>query len=315
MSALKSIVLAFALVAGAGTAFAQPAAEEPTPTEQAPIEQPPTGAGLEPSAEPKFAPPSDEPTTEEKKETAEHPVDATTDARATETGHGAHTLAPGEVFADPDHTKHFNWFGFSYRGKDQYGGKFGDGKVLDHDGNVVIDPHSGQPLEEEPMSAPFVLMVLNFVILLGILLWKGRPIARQVAGERHDLIKNAIDEAAKLRKQAADKLTEYETKLKDADAEIKAMVEGMRKDAEADKARILANAERQAAQMKKDAEARIAAEIELARAALTREVTAAAAGATEKLLREKLQAADQQKLVSTFITDLTTAQPAPKERV
>jgi len=301
MSTLKSIAIALALVVGAGTAFAQSA------------EQPPTG-GLEPSAEAKFAPPSDE----EKKETAEHPVDSTTDARATPTtAHGdhAHALAPGEVFADLDHTKHFNWFGFSYRGKDQYGGKFGDGKVLDHDGNVVIDPHTGSPLAEEPMSAPFVLMVLNFVILLGILLWKGRPIARQMAGERHDLIKNALDEAAKLRKQAADKLAEYETKLEDADAEIKAMVEGMRKDAEADKARILANAERQAAQMKKDAEARIAAEIELARAALTREVTAAAAGATEKLLREKLQAADQQKLVTTFISDLSAPKPAQKERV
>lgn len=245
----------------------------------------------------------------------EHPVDSTTDATAASTEHGPRQLKAGEVFSDPDHTKHFNWFGMSFRGKDQYGGKFGDGKVYDHDGNLVIDRHTGLPLEEEPMSAPFVFMVLNFLLLLGLLWWKGRPIASSVAVERHDLIKNALDDAAKLRKQAADKLAEYETRLKDADAEIKAMVEGMRKDAESDKARILANAERQAAQMKKDAEDRIAAEIELARASLTREVTAASALATEKLLRDKMQAGDQAKLVSSFIADLGAAQPAQKERV
>ena len=257
---------------------------------------------------------SAQPSAEAVHESEEHPVDSTTDAIASPTAEHPYQLKSGEVFADHDHTKHFNWFGMSYRGKDQYGGKYGDGRMYDHAGNLVVDD-KGHPVEEEPMSAPFVFMVLNFVLLLGLLWWKGRPIATSVAVERHDLIKNALDDAAKLRKQAADKLAEYETKLKDADAEIKAMVDGMRKDAESDKARILANAERQAAQMKKDAEDRIAAEIELARARLTREVTAASALATEKLLRDKMQAGDQAKLVSSFISDLSASQPTQKERV
>jgi F-type H+-transporting ATPase subunit b len=257
---------------------------------------------------------SAQPTAEAVRDAEEHPVDSTTDGIATPTAEHPYQLKSGEAFADHDHTKHFNWFGMSYRGKDQYGGKYGDGKVYDHAGNLVVDD-KGHPVEEEPMSAPFVFMVLNFVLLLGLLWWKGRPIASSVAVERHDLIKNALDDAAKLRQQAADKLAEYETKLKDADAEIKAMVDGMRKDAESDKARILANAERQAAQMKKDAEDRIAAEIELARASLTREVTSASALATEKLLRDKMQAGDQAKLVSSFISDLSASQPTQKERV
>jgi F-type H+-transporting ATPase subunit b len=157
------------------------------------------------------------------------------------------------------------------------------------------------------MSAPFIFMILNFVVLLALLSKFGRPAARKLAAERHDQIKTALDEAAKLRKQAADKLAEYEAKLKAADAEIKELVEGMRVQAEADKKRILETAERQAALMKRDAELRIAAEIETARAALTREVTAAAAAATEKLLREKMTAADQQKLVGSFIGDLQGA--------
>lgn len=199
-----------------------------------------------------------------------------------------------------DPTKHFNFFGFSWHGKDELGGKLGDGQMVDEKTGEVVK-------EEEPMSPPFVFMVLNFLLLLGILIWKGKPAVTQMAADRHDQIKTALDEAAKLRQQAADKLAEYEAKLKDADAEIAKMVEGMKKDAETDKARILDNAAKQSAQLKKDAEARIAAEIEYARAALTREVTLAATTATEKLLREKMMPGDQSKLVTAFINDVQAA--------
>jgi len=228
---------------------------------------------------------------------------------ATPSGPGTEHHPEGGNAADeeePDPSRHFNFFGFQpghlfdYIGKDEYGGEFGDGKM--------VDPHTQQVIhEEEPASPPFLFMLLNFALLLGILAWKGRPVAQKAAEDRHDLIKTALDEAAKLRKQAADKLAEYEARLKDADEQIKQLVEGMRVDAKNEEARILAAAEALAAQMKRDAELRIAAEIELARAQLTREVTAASAAATEKLLREKLTAGDQQTLVTAFITDVSNA--------
>lgn len=222
--------------------------------------------------------------------------------------HHAEPAGPGHEAAheEGDPSKHFNFFGlkpgqlFDYMGKDEYGGKFGDNKMVDPETQRVIP-------EEEPASPPFVFMLLNFALLLALLAWKGRPVARKTAEERHDLIKSALDEAAKLRQEAADKLAEYENRLKSADAEIQKLVEGMRADAEGDRKRILANAEVQAAQMKRDAELRIAAEIELARAQLTREVTAAAAAATEKLLRDKITPADQQNLVSAFLSDVQRA--------
>ena len=214
---------------------------------------------------------------------------------------------PGEhAEDDPDPTRHFNFTNFSYRGKDEYGGPFGDGKmeVRDADGNVVQVFH-----EEEPMSAPFILMLVNFGILLIILGKYGGPVARKLAQDRHDQIKSALDEAAKLRTQAANKLAEYEKRIKDVDLEIKALVAGIRTDAENDKARILKNAEIQAAQLKREAEQRIAAEIELARAQLKKEVTNAASSATEKILREKVTADDQTRLVSTFLSGIS-ASPA-----
>lgn len=216
---------------------------------------------------------------------------------------------------DHDPSKHFNFAShwFDYKKYDEYGGKFGDGQMLDANGHVVmeVDEKTGalKPAEEEPMSPPFLFMLLNFGLLLVILGKYGGPVARGIAQERHDTIKTALDEAARLRDQAQQKLTEYETRIKDVDAEVKKLVDGIRADAEADKKRILEAAAQQAAQMKRDAEQRIAAEIELARHQLTKEVTAAAAGATEKLLREKLTSDDQNKLVSTFISNVSSTRP------
>ena len=204
--------------------------------------------------------------------------------------------------------KHFRFFGspFGHGDKDAMGGKLGDGEMIDpHTGKPIIDSHGNKV--EEPMSAPFIFLVLNFVLLFWLVAKFGGRAAKKLAVERHDQIKTALDEAAKLRAQAQEKLAEYDSKLKQADSEITKLVEGMRADAEADKKRILDNAERQAAQLKRDAESRIAAEIEAARGALKREVSAAATAAAEKLLREKMTPADQSKVITTFISDVQKA--------
>ncbi|MEZ4401289.1 MAG: ATP synthase F0 subunit B [Kofleriaceae bacterium] len=213
---------------------------------------------------------------------------------AGEAGHGE---AHGGGHGDP--TTHYNWFKLSYRNKDILGGPMGDGKL----GNEPLEPGH----DEEPMSAPFVLMLLNFGILLVILAKLGGPAARKMAETRSDEIKGALDEAAKLRKQAAAKLDEYNAKLSASEAEMDSMLKGMRADAEADKTRILANAEKQAAAVKRDAELRIAAEIQRARVELAREVAVAAATAAEQLLRDKTTATDHAALVDGFIRDVEAA--------
>jgi F-type H+-transporting ATPase subunit b len=208
-----------------------------------------------------------------------------------------------------DPTEHFNWFGFNgghlfdYIGKDEYGGKFGDDQMIDKNGNLVKN-EKGEKEEEEPASPPFVFMLLNFGIFLLILYKTLLPAGQKMSAERHDQIKTALDEAAKLREQAQKKLSEYEARIKDVDAEVKKIVDDIRAGAEEDKKRILENAERQAKQMKHDAELRIAAEIEMARHTLAKEVAAAAATATEKLLKDKTTPDDQKKLVGDFISGM-----------
>jgi F-type H+-transporting ATPase subunit b len=193
-----------------------------------------------------------------------------------------------------DPTRTYNFFKLHY-GKDQYGGKFGDG----------VQGPNNEP--EEPMSGPFAFMLINFGLLLVLLGKFGAPAARKMAENRSDEIKSALDEAAKLRQAAADKLDEYSARLSAAQAEMTTMLTNMRADAEAEKQRIMAAAEAQAEASKRDAELRIAAEIERARTELAREVAIAATAAAEKLLREKTTPTDHASLVDTFIKDVEAA--------
>lgn len=203
----------------------------------------------------------------------------------------------GGSHAHHDPSKNFNFFKLHY-GKDEYGGKYGDGKQ---------GPPGKETPGEAPMSGPFALMLVNFGLLLVLLGKFGGPAARKMAETRSDEIKSALDEASKLRQAASTKLDEYSAKLDAAQAEMQTMLTNMRADAEAEKQRILAAAEAQAATAKRDADLRIAAEIERARHELAREVAIAATAAAEKLLRERATAADQAALVDTFIKDVESA--------
>lgn len=203
--------------------------------------------------------------------------------------------AAGHGHADPSKT--FNWFGHwmpfgsdSYKNLDQHGGTLESG--------------------ETPMSVPFILVLINFGIVLFLIGWKVAPMASQMAAKRSDEIKTALDEAARLRTAAKDKLAEYDQKLRAAETEIEQLIKDMRADAEADKQRIIAAAEAQAAALKKDAEERIAAEIDRARHVLQREVAAAAGDVAERLLRDKTTPADQAKLVDLFVQGVGTGAPS-----
>jgi F-type H+-transporting ATPase subunit b len=226
-------------------------------------------------------------------------------AEATE--HGADHAAGHGHHEDP--SKYFNFFEglpFGYTDTDKLGGPLGDGKLGD------------QPLAsgtaEERMPTPFLLLVLNFFVLVLILVKYGRPAARKMAETRADQIKSALDEAARLRDDARAKLEEYSTRLAAADAEMTKMIEQVRADAEADRVRVIAAAEAQAAALKKEAEERIAAEIAIARLALAQEVAAAAAAAAEQLIRDKATSADHTKLVDGFIAEVGTGGAREEDR-
>ncbi len=146
--------------------------------------------------------------------------------------------------------------------------------------------------------------IANFVVLLFILrkvLF--RPLGN-MAAERHDELKAGLEEAAKLRADAQTKLDEYSQRIARIDDEVAEIVAALRKEAEAEKARILAAAAEQARQIKLECERTQAAELGRVEREIKAEAVRAAASAAEKILREKVTTDDERRIVERFAKEL-----------
>ena len=162
--------------------------------------------------------------------------------------------------------------------------------------------------EHRDWPPPFGFAVINFVVFLGIMSRiLGKPL-KQMVRDRHDRIKTDLEEAKKLRDGAAAMLAEYQKKVENVDLEVDALLETIRKEAEAEKARIIAAAEEQALRLKADAEKQIAAEIDRARMELKRGVAEAAVAAAEQLLQRQIGADDQRKMAEKYVANLEQTQ-------
>jgi F-type H+-transporting ATPase subunit b len=216
------------------------------------------------------------------------PVRASQEPAEPAGGAGQHAEAAAEhhVSKNPIH----NWFDFiGYRSKDTDGGKY--------------EPDQG----DHRMPAPFGGALINFGLFAFIIGKMFGGSFKKLVQDRHDGIAKQLAESARLRSEAAARLAEYTRKVENLDAEIAALVDGIRREAEADKARILSEAEKNAARMRKDAEQQIQAEIARARVTLEREAVETAMNIARQILTEKATDADHRAMAEKFIKELGAA--------
>jgi F-type H+-transporting ATPase subunit b len=164
---------------------------------------------------------------------------------------------------------------------------------------------------QEPMAPGLLFALFNFAVFLGLLVKFAGPKLATHLRTRHDSIKEQLQEAARLRREAREKLEEYGRRIAGVDAEVDRLIGEIRAETEAEKQMILEQARHQADAMKRDAERRIESEIARARGMLEREVVAAAVAAAEKLLGERTTAADQTRMFDTFLETLAPASRPP----
>jgi F-type H+-transporting ATPase subunit b len=204
-------------------------------------------------------------------------------------GRAAPRVEPRAEMAEPTHEEHDanpiqNLSSWAYRGKNAEGGEWHEG--------------------EHRMPPPFTMQLLNFIVFAFLMGRMAGPSLTKAVRERHDKIKVALSEGARLRDQARAKLDEYDRKLAGLGAEIDALTHGIRAEADAEKKRIIAEAEARAERMQREAEQQIQAEMQQVRMTLEREAVAAAVAIAERLLADKTTDADQRSLADRFVKSL-----------
>jgi F-type H+-transporting ATPase subunit b len=157
------------------------------------------------------------------------------------------------------------------------------------------------------MPVPLGAYLLNSAILFALFYRFGKEPVLQALRQRRQGIMSGIDEAARMKREAAEQLSHYEAKLAQIDADIERIRTEMRQSAEAERTRILEETRKRCLRMESEARALIVQELKAAKEGLHAEVVNAALRGAERLLAESVTAADHERLSDEYLGSLGDA--------
>ncbi len=161
-------------------------------------------------------------------------------------------------------------------------------------------------------TPPFIATLLNFGILAaGYYLLGKKPIA-QALKNRRDAISKEIDEAQAMKHEAEARAKTYQAKLERLEEEVRTARDALVRAGEAERDRIVKDAEAKAERMRRDAEFMIEQEMKQIRVDLWRDAVDAAVASAETLLKERVTAADQERLAEDYLTELGKQAGGPR---
>ncbi len=145
--------------------------------------------------------------------------------------------------------------------------------------------------------------VLDFAVLVGIIIWALKKAnVKGALADRRTGVERALHEAEAAREAAEKKFAEYSDKLARANQEIDEIYAAIKREGEAEKARIIAEANMSAEKIREQAKQAATQEVQLARVQLRQEAARLAIELADQTLREKISIADQDRLVGEYLT-------------
>jgi F-type H+-transporting ATPase subunit b len=143
-----------------------------------------------------------------------------------------------------------------------------------------------------------------FLLTLGILAWKVFPFIAGGLEERQRKIQESIDQARRSRDEAQALLDDQNQTLEAARREAQDLIEKSRATAESLKKDILAEAKEQQGAMLADARRDLDMEREQLREDLRREAVEISLSVAERLIRTRLDADENRRLVEEYVSEL-----------
>lgn len=153
-------------------------------------------------------------------------------------------------------------------------------------------------------------MFVTFLTFCGIVIYFVRTPLSDFLQTRSDAVRNALAEAQEARADAEAKARDYETRLARLDDEVASLRQEFTDRGAAEAKRLEEVGEQTAIRIARDAEETIAAESERAQIALASEAARLAISLAEKKITVAASAADDARLHTAFLSDLSSSAEA-----
>ena len=203
------------------------------------------------------------------------------DEHAAETAHGDDAEEHGDHHGGGE----VNW----------YYGMLGTSDEIEHSNWMQRTPDT---------PVPILAQLLNTLLLFALLYKYGKQPIVDGLRHRRDSILKGMSEAAKMKGEAADQLSQYEQRLREVDEEIERVRAQMRDMAAAERESILSEAKRRRERMERDAKLLIEQELKAARQRLLSAAISGAMQSAETLIKERIQLDDHSRLSDEYLASL-----------
>lgn len=151
---------------------------------------------------------------------------------------------------------------------------------------------------------PMFAMFLNTAILFYLLgRFAGPALAKALKKRKQDLTEG-IQQAARMKDEAHERLDEYEAKLAKIDDEIRAVKQQIREAGEGERDRVLRDASARRARMEREARLLIELELKAARELLFEEAARSAVAAAREAIQSQITGADEQRIQDEYLASL-----------
>lgn len=145
---------------------------------------------------------------------------------------------------------------------------------------------------------------INFAVLVAIIIKFGAKPLKNFLLNRHNTIKEKIEEANNILAEAETLKGEYEGKLAKLDGEIEVFKKTIISEMEKEKAKIIEDAALFAAKIKEQARTTYEQEMRTVKRKIQEEITELTMKRAEQLIVEKISKSDHEKMVDDFIVKL-----------
>jgi F-type H+-transporting ATPase subunit b len=150
----------------------------------------------------------------------------------------------------------------------------------------------------------WVFKIVNFVVLVGILVKFGKKPIMDFLLSRHNKVRARIDEAEHLMAEAETLKKEYEARLAGIEAEIEAFKAQIVEETAKERDKVLDEARAFAAKIQEQAKLTYDQEIREVTGKIKEEIAKLAIDKAEKFVKERVDKADNDRMVEEFIEKL-----------